>query len=183
MSVISYNELYFFLPNCCSLLFLWVFFFYNNVLGVRFKSYNPSSKYSKDSKVYKYLNLNLKLDVLKPRLINIYVNVYVILIYFSFITLLLLFGKDSTCFFNHLLINNFSLKIVCGFIFLGLILSQQFKMLLLNKLRISYEYLFILMNLIILLPYLFCVNTFFIFIFLLELVSCFIFYKLISSKL
>lgn len=47
----------------------------------------------------------------------------------------------------------------------------------------SVDYIFCINNLIILLPYLFFVNTVFTFLFLLELVSVVLLYKLISSKI
>lgn len=47
----------------------------------------------------------------------------------------------------------------------------------------SIDYLFSVNNLILIFPYLFFVNTVFTFIFLLELISVILFYKLISSKI
>jgi len=93
-------------------------------------------------------------------------------------------GKNETVWFNHFSLNNFTTNLLYLFIFVSFsiffVLDSITKKTNLIK---SIDYIFSINNLIILLPYLFFVHTVFTFLFLLELVSVVLLYKLISSKI
>lgn len=69
------------------------------------------------------------------------------------------------------------------FTIINFILGSQLNVFYINSFKITYDYVFILLNTTIILPYLFCCNTLFVFIYILEFISCLLFYKLISSRL
>ena len=52
-----------------------------------------------------------------------------------------------------------------------------------NNLIKTHDYILSITSLILLLPYLFCVNSIICFLFFLELISAILFYKLVSSKI
>lgn len=95
-----------------------------------------------------------------------------------------LHGKNSLVLFNHFSLNNFTIYVLYVFclvsFFIFFLLNIVFKKLNLTK---SIDYLFSVSNLVVLLPYLFFINTIFSFLFLLELISVALLYKLISSKI
>lgn len=95
-----------------------------------------------------------------------------------------LHGKCCVLWFDHFNVNNFNISILNLFVFvsfsvLWLLLAIVKK----TNLVKSIDFLFSINNLFLLLPYLFFVNTLFTFLFLLELISIVLFYKLVSSKI
>lgn len=93
-------------------------------------------------------------------------------------------GRNDLVWFNHFNINNFTVNLLYLFLIIGF--SMFFILIAVTKktnLVKSIDYLFSINNLVILLPYLFFVNTVFTFLFLLELISAILLYKLVSSKI
>ena len=166
MSIFTFNDIYFLLPPIWSFCFIWFFFLSNNTILVNVTPRN-----------------NLKINTVKTRSVKIFIFLYKGVIFFLLFSLFCLFGKDTLCLNNHLNITNHIIKIIWLFTVLNYIFGGQLKNLIINNLKITNDYIFILLNTTLLLPYLFCCNTLFIFIYLLELISCLLFYKLISSKM
>ena len=167
MVFLHFNDFYFILCPILLLINIWILFFKVN------------SNFIKTTKE-KVLNVN----VLKLNSNTLFVEYYYYLIFFSVFSLYTLRGKNGIMWFNHLNFSNFTLNLL----FLFLLLSACLYFLVKNTTRNhnlvkSLDYLFSINNLIILLPYIFFVNTVFTFLFLLELISVFLFYKLVSSKI
>ena len=126
----------------------------------------------------------LNVNILKLNSNNLFLEYYWYLIFFNLIFMYTLKGKNFVMWFNHFNFNNFGLNLLFCFLLLSctvyLLLKNSVKN---HNLTKSIDYLFSINNLILILPYLFLINTVFTFLFLLELISVFLFYKLISSKI
>lgn len=95
-----------------------------------------------------------------------------------------MYGRSTLCMFHHFNLNNtyvcISLLILLFGVLTYLLLSATCRHK--NNLIQSTDFLFSVVNIIILLPQLFYTNTVFCFLFFLELVSLLLLYKLLSSK-
>lgn len=168
MVTLVFNDFYFFLNPILLLTFLWFFFFKLNTNLQKFTHVNNTP-----------CNL-LKINP-NTTLTNFYFFLVVIVIFCIYLTR----GKNDVVWFNHFNINNFTLNMLYLFIFIGFTVFFLLKNTTTNKTNLtkSIDYIFSINNLVILLPYLFFVNTIFTFLFLLELISVILLYKLISSKI
>lgn len=146
---------------------LWFFFFKLNVNLVKITAKNGSN-----------------LETLKINSNSSFTSFYLYIVFYKLIDTYLTHGKNSLVWFNHFNINNFTVFVLYTFIifsfFIFYLLKNVTKKTNLTK---SIDYLFSINNLILLLPYLFFVNTVFTFLFFLETISVILFYKLISSKI
>lgn len=148
---------------CC----LWgVFFKINN----NFTKNN--SKYTKHTTTIK-INPN-----------NTLTGFYLLVVCINILYLFTTKGQSAIVLYNHISINNYTISMLYVFSFICLVCFFLIK----NSIKKTNliqgsDYLFSIINLVLLLPYLFFVNTIFTFLFVLELVSTIIFYKLISSKI
>ena len=167
MVSLTFNDFYFFLVPIILLSFLWVYFFKLNI---------------NLQKVGK--NNTLSINILKINPNTTFVNFYLVLLVLIFINCYTTHGKNDIIWFNHFNLNNFTINLLWFFVFISFttffLISVVTKKTNLIK---SVDYIFCINNLVILLPYLFFVNTVFTFLFLLELVSVVLLYKLISSKI
>lgn len=111
-------------------------------------------------------------------------NFYYSLVFYIFFNTFTTRGRNDILWFNHFILNNFTLNLLYLFIFVSFttfyILKATTKKTNIVK---SSDYIFSINNLVLVFPYLFFVNTVFTFLFLLELVSVILLYKLISSKI
>jgi len=164
---LTFNDFYFFLSPVLLLLFLWVYFFKLNT--------NLQKTSRSSTTCISTLKINPNIT---------FVNFYLFLLILFFFGLYTIHGKNDVVWFNHFNLNNFTINLLYMFMFISFttffILNAVTKKANLIK---SVDYIFSINNLVILLPYLFFVNTIFSFLFLLELVSVTLLYKLISSKI
>lgn len=164
---LSFNDFYFFLNTLVLLTGLWFFFFKLNTDTIKI-----TTKNSTNVNIFKNFNNNS------------FLSFYYYLVFFKIVDVYFLYGKNSSIWFNHFNLNNFTTYLLLFVILFGFILffllKGVFKKLHLTK---STDYLFSIKNLFLLIPYLFFVNTIFTFLFLLELISVILLYKLISSKI
>ena len=162
-----FNDFYFFLNPTMLLVFLWLLFFKLNTNHQKIPNNNKTS-----------------CKLLKTNPTTAFVNFYIFLIFCIFFNLFITRGKNDVLWFNHFILTNFTLNLFYLFIFVSFttffILRATIKKINLIK---SNDYIFSINNLILIFPYLFFVNTVFTFLFLLELVSVVLLYKLISSKI
>ena len=111
------------------------------------------------------------------------VECYLVGTFFLFLFFWLLRGRNSSLLFNHFVFTEFHIRVFLFF----LVMSFSFYFILrvtgFSKTDYPIDFFFSLLNMVVFLPLLFCVNNFFTFLFLLELVSCFSFYKLVASKI
>ena len=149
------------------MLYLWVFFF---------KANNTLTKVTQNNVI------NLK--IIKINSNTIFTYFYLFLLIFTHFSVYTLHGKNDLFWFSHFNVNNFTLNLFYSFFFIGFALFFLLRCTVKKtNLTKSIDYIFSINNLIILLPYLFCVNTIFTFLFVIELISAILLYKLISSKI
>lgn len=162
-----FNDFYFFLSPTILLVFLWFFFFKLN------------------NNYQKITNKNtLPCNLLKINSNTTFVNFYFFLVFCIFFSTFTTRGKNDVLWFNHFILNNFTLYLLYLFIFISFTLFFVLKTTKIKtNLTKSNDYTFSINNIVLLSPYLFFVNTIFTFLFLLELISVILLYKLISSKI
>lgn len=167
MDTLVFNDFYFFLNPVVLLVFLWFFFFKLNTNHLKIT--NSSST---------------QCNVLKTNPNITFVNFYFFLIFCVFFSTFTIRGKGDVIWYNHFFLNNFAINLLYLFIFVGFTIFFILRTTT-TKTNIikSSDYPFAINNLVLVLPYLFFVNTVFTFLFLLELVSVILLYKLISSKI
>jgi hypothetical protein len=162
-----FNDFYFFLNTILLLSGLWVFFFKLNINLTKITTKNNSN-----------------INVLKINSNSSFVSFYLYVIIYKLIDTYLIHGKNSLVWFNHFNLNNFTVFILYTFIVLSFLVFYLLKNVTKKtNLTKSIDYLFSINNLVLLLPFLFFVNTVFTFLFFLETISVVLFYKLISSKI
>lgn len=163
----NYNDYFFFLNPMLLVFFLWFFFFKANTTLQKITNNNSSS-----------------INLIKINSTGSFINFYLLLITLTYFNVYTLHGRDDIIWFNHFNLNNFTINLFYLFLLVSFttffLLRAVFKK---TNLLKSVDYLFSLNNLVLLLPYLFFVNTAFTFLFLLELISTILLYKLISSKI
>ena len=170
MTYLTYTNFYFIVLPTITLHYVWFFFFKNN-------------KHT--------LKLNRLDKITQPDLIGFNNNNHGIYVYFyTYITILytlnflFIYGKNCVLWFEHLIVTNFLITTTVVFFFLNFFLV--FLLLILakknNQIK-GIDYLFSLLNLVILLPYLYFSSTIFTFLFFVEIVSFTLLYKLISSQI
>jgi len=149
-----------------SIFFLW-FFFLNINVGVN-KNFVKNTKH---------------VEVIKTNLNIVFIDFCFFLNFLNFFFIFLIKGKNSFILYNHISFNNGVISMLYLFIIISFIsfyiLCGFFKK---NGSGRGVDYVFSICNLIVILPYLFFVHTVFTFLFMLELISTVIFYKLVSSK-
>lgn len=150
-------------------LLTWRFFISNNFFYYRVKPL--SSDLINKTTPFKKLNY---IVFIKWNLINLWMLTLVIF----------LMRSDSVNFFwNHLTFNNF--KFWCFFIFILIssLLFNYFRIITKNNLPQSIDFFFVLVNLSVISPLIFSSNTFYTLFFIMEVISCFLFYKFAVSKI
>ncbi len=168
MVTLAFNDFYFFLNPLLLLTFLWFFFFKLN------------------SNLQKITNTNtVSCNLLKINQNTAFVNFYFFLVFCISLNMYLVRGKNDLLWFNHFNLNNFNTNMLYLFIFISFTVFFLLKNTTTTKTNLikSIDYVFSINNLVLIFPYLFFVNTIFTFLFLLELISVVLLYKLISSKI
>lgn len=113
-----------------------------------------------------------------------FLNFYMYIVAYKLLDVYFIRGKSSLVWFNHFNLNNFTINLLYFFILIGLCLFTFLNVLDAKTDNVkSIDYFFSISNVILIIPYLFFINTIFTFLFLLELVSVMLLYKLISSKI
>lgn len=111
------------------------------------------------------------------------IEYYLVGVVFLFLFFFLLRGRNNLFLFNHFLFTEFHVKVFLFF----LVVAFSFYFVLYattsSKSEYPVDFFFSLLNLVLLLPFLFCTNNLFTFLFVLEVISCFLFYMLSASKL
>jgi len=164
---LSFNDFYFISSTVLLLSGLWFFFFKLNSNNVKISTENKSN-----------------VNVIKVNSNSSLTGFYYYLILLCILCTYTIRGKNSVVWFDHFNLNNFSVSLLYIFLIVGFLITFLLKVITKKtNLVKSIDYLFSINNLILLLPYLFFVNTIFTFLFLIELISVILLYKLISSKI
>ena len=156
-------------PNILCILFGWFFFFKvnNNIFLIKPQVFDVIKIHVTVVKKFQYV-IFLKWSLV----------CFVCLIY----SLCTIRGRVATIFFNHLIINDFSLRFLIFFSIIGVVCFYILYLSSAAKLVIVFDFFFSIFNLLIFLPLIFLSNTFFTFFFFLEIGSFLIFYKFLSSR-
>ena len=168
MVSLNFNDFYFFLSPVLLLTGLWLCFF----------KLNTNSTNQNNNKSISNIN------VLKLNSNSTFVGFYYTVLLLNFLNLYTIHGKVFIVWYNHFYLSNFTLNLLYLFTLISLSLFTLLKVTTKKtNLFKSIDYLFSINNVVLLLPYLFFSNTVFNFLFLLELVSVVLLYKLVSSKI
>lgn len=169
MLELYFHEYNFLLPFLIVFFYYWIFFFKLNFYAVRQKNLN----YDTITKT----NLIKKLHFSFPLKFGLSLSFLLI------ITLHCLRGQVDVFWWNHLILNNFNCYLLFFFFIFNLFLLIFIYFLSYNNISYSPDYFFSIINLSLFLPLLFISNNIFTFFFFLEVNSCLIFYKFVSSKI
>ena len=164
----NFNNFYFLLPFIYFFFLIWSFFF-------KINKTQKIKSFKKD--IYFHIN------ILKKQHFKIFINLNFFILLNLFILFFFLRGENMTFWWNHLLLQNFNLYLIFILFFINLCLLFIINSISFNKINYSNDYFFALLNLTVLLPLIFLSNNIFSFIFILELNTSIIFYKLVVSKL
>jgi len=147
--------------------FLWIFFFKINSSMIKIGSGEITN-----------------VSIVKTNSNTTFVGFYLFVVILTFFGIYTLHGKNGLFWFDHFNLNNFTVNLL--YLFTLVSFSTFFLLSCITKksnFTKSIDYLFSINNLIVIFPYLFFVITIVTFLFLLELVSALLLYKLISSKI
>jgi hypothetical protein len=169
MLELYFHEYNFLLPFLLIFFSYWVFFFKLNFYTVRQKNLN--------SDVIAKINLVKKLHFFFPLKFGLNLS------FFLVIFIYLIRGHVCSFWWNHLLLNNFNCYLLFFFFLFNIIILSFVYFLSYNNISYNTDYFFSIINLSIFLPLIFISNNLFTFFFLLEVNSCLIFYKFVSSKI
>lgn len=163
------SDYIFFLPILLNLFNYWLLFFKNNLSTINKKNTWDKSMSIKNIIIKQNPSFMIKLNIL--------FNLLMVLYLFTF------FGYSSNFWWSHFKINNYLL-----YMYLIVILFNTYFLYIADKHvknnnNYSIDYIFSIINITLFIPLIFLSNTLFTFFFLIELVSCSIFYKFIVSKL
>ncbi len=164
----NFNNFYFLVPFIYFFFLIWSFFF----------KINKTQKL-KNFKKDVYFNIN----ILKKQHFKIFININFFVLFNLFVFFFVLRGENISFWWNHLLLQNFNLSLIFILLIINLGLLFIVNAVSFNKINYSNDYFFALLNLTVLLPLIFLSNNIFSFIFILELNTSIIFYKLVVSKL
>jgi len=169
MLELYFHEYNFLLPFLLVFFFYWVVFFKLNFYTVRQRGLN--------SDTVTKVNLVKKLHFFFPLKFGL------VLSFFLIIYVNLLRGYSCVFWWNHLIITNFNCYLLFYFLVFNLIVMSFIYFLAFSPINYSADYFFAIMNLSLFLPLIFTSNNLFTFFFFLEVNSCLIFYKFVSSKI
>ena len=168
MLFLNFYNYYVLLPFLISFISFWIFFIRNNFFSVRI---NPASTdILKNSKVLKKIHYNFFVNW--SLTVFIYLNLSLFFLKFDF----------NLFWFNHLKINNFIINLVIIIAVLNWFVINLVKYIKNNNINFNIDYFLSLFNLGLFIPLIFLSNTFYTFIFLLEVNSLLILYKFSVSR-
>lgn len=150
------------------ILYIWGFFFLCNSFFLKKNFFS-----------YKITNINVIKQKYSGMTLLFFKNIFLLKICLIFFV----HGKHSLLLNNHLYINNFNMNYIYLFYIFSFFLIIFKISLYQSKINLNKDYIFSIINLIILLPFLLLVNSMFTFIFFFEIISCLLFYNLLSSRI
>lgn len=164
----NFANIFYILPFFLAFFISWFFFIKNNFLYIRL---NPSSNDTVTHSLF-----------LKKFNFKVFLNFNQLIIFYLFICIFFIKGSSNLLWWNHLYLNNFNLYIILMVVFVSLFLFYSIKSISNNNNVNNSDYYFSLINLCIFIPIMFLSNSFYNFLFVLEVVSMLIFYKFSVSK-
>ena len=157
------------IPSFIFFISAWCFFILNNFFYYRVKPLS-NDKINKTS-FFKKLDYTifLKWNIICSMLLTI---------------LILTFRSESfTFFWSHLYVNNFKFWLFFFLVVINISVFIFLKIIMKSNVPHSIDFFFVIANLGVFLPILFCVNSLYTFLFVLEVISSLLFYKFTVSKI
>lgn len=163
------SEYIFFIPILTNFFNIWHIFFKNNISLINRKNSWDNSISIKNIIVKQNPSFIIKFNLLVNILFLFYLYTYN--------------GYAISFWWAHFKINNYALYLYSiVLIFSSYFLYVSEKHIKINN-NYSIDYIFAILNITLFIPFIFLANTLFTFFFIIELVSCSIFYKFVVSKL
>lgn len=170
LTYLTYSNFYFLTLPLITLTYTWVFFFKTSINTARSEHLDKTT--------------HLNIIGLGSNNYLTYTHFYIYMTSLHILNLFFIRGKNFILWFEHLILTNFIINVVVFFFYLSfllvLLLVAVIKK---NNLTKGVDYLFALINLTILLPYIFFSSTVFTFLFIIEILSTILLYKLVSSQI
>ena len=141
--------------------------------------FNTASFFVKGSTIDKKF---VKSQVSKKNNNIVFVRIILALLVLMLLQVLVYHGFCSTFWCNHFIINNFIVKYLIFFLKLNLFIFFLIYCLMLSRVSFSIDYLYSIVNILIVSPILFLSNNFFVFYFILEFIVCLTFFKFAVSR-
>ena len=161
----SFNDFIFLIIPVYIVYYFFLFFFKTNSNKILLNDKNP-------------------VDGVGGGVLYTHINFFMLIALYNYIYVFTIKGLFTELWFNHLLLSNLSISILYSFTIIGFIFYFLLKQVSKKKIIIkSTDFLLGVNNLVFILPYIFCVSTVFTLLFILELLSTILFYKLLSSKI
>lgn len=155
-------------PHFICFLTSWLFFFQMNM-----NSLTKSLSLDKTN----------KLNSLNKQHSSVLIKLLFLLIFLQYVYTYFVKSLESSFWYNHLLLNNTNIFFMNLTYITCLFIANFLKSKIILRLNLSNDFFFALISICILTPLIFYSNNIFSFIFILELNTTILFYKLISSKL
>lgn len=169
MTYLAYTNFYFFTLPTITLIYVWFFFFKTNNNTLKLGQFDKTTQ------------INI---IPSHNNCVVYTKLHVYVTFLHIVNFFFLRGKNSVLWFEHLVLTNFLINIIMVFFCVSLLLAFLLCNLVKKNTHIKgVDYLFSLINLTILLPYIFFSGTVFTFLFVVEILSSILLYKLISSRM
>ncbi len=146
----------------------WNFFFNNNFFHIRSKNYSIDK--------FRKINVFKKLDY------RVMYNFFLVQFFFFYLSVFLFRENTSFFWWGHFHLTNFDLYLYYYVLLFNILCLTLMYLVSRTPSNISTEYVFALINIMTVYYLLFFSNTFYTAFFILELISCFIFYKFSISK-
>lgn len=163
------SEYFFFIPILISFINIWHIFFKNNISFLNKKNNWDNSISIKNIIIKQNPTFILKFSIL--------INILLLIFLYSYN------GYANSFWWSHFKINNYTMYLYS----LTVLFSTYFLYISEKHIKVnnnySIDYIFALLNIILFIPYIYLSNTLFTFFFIIELVSCSIFYKFVVSKI
>ena len=165
----SVLDILFLSPYCLGLFFLTYIYF----------QFNTVSLFTKGSTVDKRF---VKTQISKKNYNIVFIKFILVLLGLVFLQVFTYHGFCSTFWCNHFFLNNFLIKYLLFFLKLTLFVFFLIYCLMLNRVFFSIDYIYSIINILLISPLLFLSNNFFVFYFILEFIVCLTFFKFAVSR-
>lgn len=170
MLTVLYYDFILILNNFISLLFIWVFFFKLNNINFLLKNTKND-------------NRSVFTNLIKKQNYSVFIKFCLIITIFFLLNFFILHFNNQSFFFQHLYINFKNYKLILSFYIFNIFILYIFYKNSYNSIVVNIDYIFSIENIIIILPLIFFTNNFLSFFFFLEISSCLVFYKFVSSRI
>lgn len=165
----SILDIFFLAPYCLAIFFLIYLYFQFNTVSLFIKGSTIDKK-------------SVKTQVSKKNNNIVFVRIIIMLLTLMLTQLLSYHGFCSVFWCGHFVINNFLTKYLIFFLKLTLFIFFLIYCLMLSRVFFSIDYLYSVINILIVSPLLFITNNFFVFYFILEFIVCLTFFKFAVSR-